>query len=107
MNTNKIYFGKIYEINAIECDYFNLNVKLTYKHDSLMIVKKNIFGKKYMMDLNNGRKYNVELPTRLGALYVSSRYLESFNKTLDNNIVNLPKNKVLELGNKYINSKEK
>lgn len=108
INTKKVYIGKVYEVESTEDVYFRMNVNLTYVGDVLLIVKKDIFGRKYMKDLNSGKKYNVKLPIRIGTLYVSRRYLKSFNAELNNEIINLPKSKILELGNKYIKAnKEK
>lgn len=106
MDTNKVYLGRIYEVESIVDGYYEKKVQLTHVDDAIMILKRDIFGQKYMKDLNNGKKYKVKLPTKVGVLYVSRTYLKSFNKTLNNETRNLSKKKILELGNKYINSKE-
>ena len=103
MKTNNVYFGKIYEVASIEDVYFHTNINFMYKKDAMMVLKRDIFGRKYMKDLNDGKKYNVALPTRVGKLYVSRTYLESFNKKTHNTKENLPKSKILSLGSKYIN----
>ena len=107
MNTNNVYFGKIYEVNGVTDNYFNKAVDLMYKKDALMIVKTDCFGNKYMKDLNNGQKYQLKLPTKKGMLYVSRRSVKTFNYVTDNDKINLPKVKIKQIGNEYLNKKEK
>lgn len=108
MKTGDVYVGRIYEVHSISDAGYYSNINLVYKEYALMITKVDFFGRCYMKDLNNGKRYNIKLPTKIGALYVSKTYLKSFNAAIDNEMVNMSKNKVLELGNKYIKeNKEK
>ena len=106
MKTRNVYFGKIYEVASIEDAYFKTNINFIYRKDTMMVLKRNILGKRYMKDLNDGQKYSVKIPNRVGKLYVSRRYLESFNDITHNTMDNLPKKKILSLGSKYTKNKE-
>ena len=108
MNTQKVYFGQIYRVTSVDkCSYLGTEICLNYVKDTLMLVKKNIFGIKYMKDLNSGENYKIKLSTKIGSLYVSRSSLELFNEATQNKHINLPKGKVIELGNQYLLKKVK
>jgi len=108
MNTEQVYFGEIYRVDSIKRDYYyGTTVGLKYVKDALLLSKTNIFGKKYMKDLNTGQRYKIKLTSKLGSLYVSQSSLQSFNYTTKNECMNLPKEEIQKSGNKYLVRKVK
>lgn len=106
MKTDKVYFADVYRVEAVETYYHRYDINFIFVKPALLLEKRNIFGKKYMYDLNTKQKYDLCLSTKLGALHVSRRTLEKFNDVLGMNTVDLPKEKVLKLGNHVLKNKE-
>ena len=103
MKTENVYLGRIYEVDSIDTYYLMNHVNLNFKKNAVMVLRKNVFGREYMQDLENGQRYRMKLSNRRGTLYVSQSYLEEFNYATRNQEKNLPKEKILELGKRYFN----
>lgn len=101
MNTGNVYFGEVYEVVKIN-NYHYIGIELGYVKDAMVMVRKNVFGKRYMKDLNTGEKYNYKVQNKLGALYVSKTSLQRFNDVTNNKENDLSPNKIKKIGNKYL-----
>ncbi|MBQ7136815.1 MAG: hypothetical protein IJO43_02410 [Bacilli bacterium] len=104
MDTNRVYFGSVYQVDSIGTSYYDHTVHLNYVKPALVFVKANIFGRQYMLDLNTKEKYPFRtgrIP-KVGTLHVSTRSLRSFNEVTKNEREDLPRKMIKQMGNKYL-----
>ena len=112
MNTNNIYFAElalstnVKYIGDLE-DYFLgqgiiQETSFTKVKFVLVQMKNNIYGEATAKDLNTGRKYLCETPCKAGKLFIAKKPLIPFEVIYPGTKKNLPKRKVLKLGNEAI-----
>jgi len=104
LDTNRVYFGKVYQVDSIGTSYYDRTVHLTYVKSALVLSKVNIFGRPYMFDLNTGEKYPCKtgkIP-KVGSIRISTSSLRTFNEVTSNEKKDLPKTMVKKIGNKYL-----
>ena len=102
MNTEKVFFGRLYRQTKINKIGYTSYIDMSYVKDVLVVSRRNIFGIKYMKDLNSGERYNINIPLKQGVLHVSRNSLRKFNMVTANKEKNMPKSKVKTLGNIYL-----
>ena len=117
MKTNKIFIGELCKLNKINYfgtleDYlFGPGVleKVNYTHLTYVLIKtrKNASYKLVGKDLNTNKKYLCEIPLDCGKLFISPKSMVAFDAIYPNSKANLPKRKVLEMGNEAINQMTK
>ena len=108
MKTDNVYIGQLVRSTKVEYkgnleDFiFGPGISRIVHHENIKLIvvkKENDWGRIIAKDLKTKKKYLCELPIQKGVLYVSPSKMYPFETLYPDAPRNLPKKKILEMGN--------
>ena len=113
MKTDNVYFADAYITTKIENTYELTGYSLfgfpEYRYvihskelKKILILYKNKSSENIAIDLNTNIKYGLQVPSRVGKIYIRSESLIPFNSITGNTKANLTKRKIKKIGNQEL-----